>query len=180
MEGIALVVLDVQDGLLKVIGRSEELLKRCALAIESAALLGMKVIYTEQSPEKLQGTNKSLMEAGLSKGKAFSKKAFSAFGAEGFLDYLRKEGVEHILIAGLEMSVCVYQTITDALRLNFEVTLLSDCVGGRREEDAWAIVAYLQNSKCHRLPCETVFYSLMQTAEHLDFKPFINIVKKYS
>lgn len=180
MEGIALVVLDVQDSFLKAIGRSQELLKRCQFAIESANLLGIKLIYTEQNPEKLKGTNKSLLDVGLNQGKCFPKKAFSAFGSEGFLDYLRDEGIEHLLIAGLETSICVYQTITDALRFDFDVTMLSDCVEGRREEDSRAIVAYLQNSKCHRLPSETVFYSLMQTFEHPDCKVFIDIVKKYS
>lgn len=180
MNNLALLILDLQDSFLPVIPKSQELLNRCCFAIEAANLLGIKLIYTEQSPEKLKNTYEALINAGLSSATCFPKKTFSAFGAPGFVDYLKNNRIDHLLIAGIETSVCVYQTIMDALRNDFDVTMLSDCVSGRRESDSWAIVASLQQSPCHRLPSETVFYSLLQTAEHPQFKAFNNIVKKYS
>lgn len=180
MNGIGLIIVDAQDSFLKVIPKAQELVKRCSFAVECAHLLGIQMIYTEQNPEKLKGTNEGLLSVGLRTGKCFSKMTFSAFGAPGFVDYLKKEGIEHLLIGGIEASVCVYQTIMDALRHDFDVTMLSDCVGGRREEDSWAIVASLQGMQCHRLPSETIFFSLLQTADHPDFKGLSNLVKKYS
>ncbi|PWU05366.1 MAG: isochorismatase [Verrucomicrobia bacterium] len=180
MQGLALLIIDVQDSFLKVIPHSEELLKRCGFAIESANLFGIKTFYTEQYSEKLKETHTGLLEKGLNQCKCFKKNAFSAFGVEDFEDHLRKEGIEHLLIAGVETSICVYQTIMDALRLDFEVTMLSDCVAGRRENDSQAVTAYLQKTECHILPSETVFFSLFRTGQHPNFKQFNQIVKKYS
>lgn len=180
MNNLALLILDFQDAFLRRIPKSEEFLNRCCFAIEAANLLGLRIIYTEQSPEKLGSTDKSLVNVGLSGATCFAKKTFSAFGAPGLVDYLKGNGIEHLMIAGLETSICVYQTIMDALRNDFDVTILSDCISGRREDDSRAIIASLQNSPCHRLPCETIFYSLLQTAEHPQFKAFNDIVKKYS
>lgn len=180
MKDIALIVLDVQDTFLDVIPKGKELLRRCGFAVEAASLLGLELIYTEQYPDKLGGTNATLLAAGLGNARCFSKKTFSAFGALGFTDFLKEKDLEHILIAGLETSICVYQTIMDAMRNDLEVTMLSDCVAGRRDEDSYAIVGSLQNSGCHRLPSETIFYSMLQSAEDPRFKQFNDIVKKYS
>lgn len=180
MEDIALLVLDVQDAFLNVIPKKKELLSRSCFAIEAAKLLGIQLIYTEQSPDKLKGTNQNLLDAGLANAQCFQKNTFSAFGVPGFIDFLKEKDLSHLLIAGLETSVCVYQTIMDAMRYGLDVTMLSDCVAGRRDEDSYAIVASLQNSGCHRLPSETVFYSLLQTSADLRFKQFNDIVKKYS
>lgn len=180
MKDIALLILDMQDVFLDVIPKKKEILRRCCYAVEAAGLLGIQVIYTEQSPEKLKETNKELIDIGLANAKCFEKKTFSAFGAPGFIDFLKQKDLKHFLIAGLETSICVYQTITDAMRHGLDVTMLSDCVAGRRDEDSYAIVASLQNSECHRLPSETVFYSMLQTSEDPRFKQFNNLVKKYS
>lgn len=180
MKDIALLVLDVQDTFLNVILANKELLNRCCFAVEAANLLGIELIYTEQSPDKLKGTNVALLNSGLANARSFSKNTFSAFGAPGFTDFLKEKDIKHLLIAGLETSICVYQTIMDAMRHELDVTMLSDCVAGRRDEDSYAIVASLQSSSCHRLPSETVFYSLLETSEDPKFKQFNDIVKKYS
>lgn len=180
MKDIALLVLDVQDSLLEVIPKRNELLRRCCFAVEAANLLNVQLIYTEQCPDKLGTTNAALMAAGLANAQYFPKKTFSAFGAPGFADFLKDTHLKHILIVGLETSICVYQTIMDAIRNDLHVTVLSDCSSGRRNEDSRAIIAALQNSGCHHLPSETIFYSLLQTSEDPRFKQFNNIVKKYS
>src|SRR5262249_8288028 len=136
MKGIGLLILDMQGGFLKVIPKADELLKRCSFAIESCRLLGIKMIYTEHASEKLETTKEELLKVGLKDGKCFPKNSFSAMGVPGFMDYLKEEGIEHLLIGGIETSICVYQTVMDAIRYDIDVTMLSDCVGGRREEDS--------------------------------------------
>lgn len=180
MEDIALLILDVQDTLLNVIPKKNEVLNRCCFAVEASKLLGIQLIYTEQSPDKLKGTNQTLMDAGLSNAKHFQKKTFSAFGSPGFINFLKEKDIKHLLLAGLETSICVYQTIMDAMHHGLDITMLSDCIAGRRDEDSYAVIASLLHSNCHRLPSETIFYSLLQTSEDPRFKQFNNLVKKYS
>ena len=177
---MALVIVDVQATFLDLFKNGVGLLRRCAFAVEAAKLLGVELLYTEQYPEKLESIHPELKEVGLAGAKGFSKKSFSIFGAEGFKEYLEEREIRHLLIAGLETGICVYQSVLDGLKEGYDVTMLSDCVMGRRDEDSRAVIAALQKTECHRLPAETVFYSILRTAEDPRYKAFNEIVKKYS
>lgn len=180
MKDVALLILDMQDAFLERVPRKRELLKRCCFAIEASKLLGIKLIYTEQAPDRLKETNRALIDIGLSDAKFFQKKTFSAFGTLGFTEFIKENDINHLLVAGIETSICVYQTVMDAVFHDLDITVLSDCTAGRREEDSDAIIVSLQNLRCHRLPSETVFFSMLRTSEDPRFKQFSDIVKKYN
>lgn len=176
---VALLVLDMQAGFLKAVAEAEPLFRRVGFAIGAARLLGMQTFFTEQVPDKL-GTTDTFLTALAPGAKFFTKTAFSAFGAAGLLAHLRSSGIDHLLIAGIETPICVYQTATEALREEFDVTLLSDAVGGRRPADAAAALSALREAGAHILPSETVFYSILQDAADPRFKEFIQLVKTAS
>ncbi len=175
----AFLLVDVQTVFARVLPQYEELVRRCQFALESAALLKLPVYITEQVPEKLGATQPELTAAA-PEAKLFTKTAFSAIRAEGLLEEFQGRNVRHLLVGGLETPVCVYQTVMDALREGFQVTMLTDCIGCRREEDGKAIVDYLgrQNS-CHPLPSESVFYRLLGDAKAPDFRAYTGLVKKF-
>ena len=174
----AILVIDLQPVFLEVVEEGEALRQRCSLLLETAALTGMKTYLTEQVPEKLGGFDEKL-GAFAPSARHFTKSAFSAFGADGLEDAIRADGIEHLLIAGLETSVCVYQTGLDARRSGFAVTALTDCLSCRRPTDGeWALRS-LVDAGCHALPLETVFYALLQTAENPLFRDFSQLIRKY-
>ena len=174
----AVVVIDLQPVFLEMVATSEELRRRCALLLESAALTGMRIYLTEQVPEKLGPFDDELLALAPSASR-FAKSAFSAFGAEGFEEALRTNGVEHLLMAGVETSICVYQTALDARRSGFAVTTLTDCVSCRRPVDGeWALRS-LRDAGCHALPIETVFYSLLGTADNPLFRDFSKLIRRF-
>ena len=174
----ALALVDLQPVFLDMMTDGENLRRRCSLLLEAAALTGMKVHLTEQVPDKLGGFDERLT-AMAEPTTCFPKATFSAFGAVGFEDALRSDGTEHLLVGGVETSICVYQTALDALRAGFEVTILTDCVSCRREADGVSALRALRESGCHALPLETVFYSMIQTAEHPLFRDFSKLIRKY-
>lgn len=47
-----------------------------------------------------------------------------------FIDCLRSEGVSHLYVGGLATDYCVKETVLDALKKGFAVTLLTDAVRG--------------------------------------------------
>lgn len=176
---VALLVLDMQAGFLKAVANGDLLLRRTAFAVEAAHLLGISVVFTEQVPEKLGATEESLL-ALCPQAKVFAKTAFSAFGAQGLKAHLREVGAEHLLIAGIETPICVYQSATEALREDFDVTLLSDVIGCRRPEDGAVALEALRQSGAHVLPAETVFYSILADAADPRFREFTKLVKSAS
>jgi nicotinamidase-related amidase len=127
--GIALLVVDVQPTFLKAMPEGEACLRRCVLAASAAKLLGVPVLFTEQVPAKLGPTHPDLLLASGEGRAVFGKTAFSAFGAPGLVEAFGKMQVSQLLICGLEIPVCVYQTAMDALREGMGVTILSDAVG---------------------------------------------------
>lgn len=164
----------MQEGFLRAIPGRDALVARVAFAVRAARLLGWPVRFSEQVPEKLGTT---IPELEPSSEEVFAKTAFSAFGAAGLGDTLRAASIHHLLLAGIETPICVYQTAVEALRRDFDVTILTDAVGARRPNDAAAALIELRSAGCHAVPAETVFYSLLGDAQHAAFKAFTQLVK---
>jgi nicotinamidase-related amidase len=179
LEAVALLVVDMQSPFLGTIGDAPDVTRRCAFAVQAARAFGIRVYFTEQVPEKLGPTLPEL-KALAPDGRVFPKNSFSALGAPGLLEQLRRAGVYHLLICGIETPICIYQTALHAQDSDFDVTVLSDAVGGRRPNDCRAILESLAAASCHVLPSETVFYSMLGNSGHRAFPALTELVKHYA
>ena len=174
-----LLCIDMQPVFLTAIPDSQHLQRRCTFTLEAAAGLKLPVLFTEQVPAKLGRTAKDLL-AVCEQPEAMGKDSFSAFGDGEISSYLKTSSAKHLLLCGIETSICVYQTARDALKAGYQVTVLSDCVGARRASDASTILTHLAQTGCAVLPSETVFYALLQNTRHPFFRDYTALVKKYS
>ena len=174
---LGLLVIDLQDGFLKAIPQREPLIRRCCFAVQAAELLGVAVAATEQLPAKLGGTTAALADCWGANTPVFEKSAFSALEADGLARWIEANQLDHLLLAGIETSICVYQTALQALSQEIGVTLLSDCIAERRPEDRSAVLQQLLAMDAHILPSETIFYSLLGDAGHPQFREFTRLVK---
>ena len=174
---LGFLLIDFQEKFLQVMPDREILIKRTCFALKAAELLGISVGATEQLPEKLGDTTTDLSKFWNSKTHIFKKNTFSALDAGGISRWLEAEQIDHLLIAGIESSVCVYQTAVHALSLDLGVTILSDCISERRIEDRSPVLKQLLTMQAHVLPCETVFYSLLGSTMHPKFREFTQLVK---
>ncbi|MGA3008161.1 MAG: isochorismatase family protein [Opitutaceae bacterium] len=180
IDGALLLCVDLQPVFIDMIQDGPRVSRRCAFAIEAARGLGLRTAFTEQAPQKLGGTAPELLALAGKKSPVFGKKTFSASDDDGIRDALRSLDVEHLILCGLETPVCIYQTALTAMDHQLQVTLLSDCLGARRPDDAAVCIAALTRLGVHVLPAETVFYALLHDTEHLFFKGFTTLVKKYA
>lgn len=177
----ALLVLDLQKIFLGGIGEADSIVKRTSLAIKAAELFKLPVMVSEQIPEKLGGTIETVKSVLPADTHIFPKESFAVTGSEEFMSVLHGMGVEHVLIAGIETAVCVYQTVLALHREGYGVTILSDCVGGRRPADSQTALLFLGGvDGVQVLPSETVFYSMLGTSSHPDFRAFTQLVKTYA
>ncbi|WP_162024969.1 MULTISPECIES: isochorismatase family protein [unclassified Lentimonas] len=177
---LGLLLIDFQDPFLNAMPDRERLLKRTSFAVEAASLLGCSIALTEQLPEKLGNTTAELKQILPEHTPVFDKSAFSAMEAEGLNRWIESNQIDHLLLIGIETSICIYQTAIQALGDNVGVTLLSDCISERRCEDREPVLKQLLSMDAHVLPSETIFYSLIGSAEHPQFREFTQIVKRYS
>lgn len=176
-----LLCLDLQPVFLKAVARGDAVLRRCQFAVAAAGGLGLRVAFTEQVPAKLGSTDASLL-ALVAGPEVHAKDTFSALAAgSASRDALMGgEQAGHIVLCGVETPVCVYQTALDALGAGSAVTVLSDCVGARREDDAAVCLGALARAGARVLPAETFFYSILGRASHPFFRDFTSLVKTYA
>lgn len=177
---LGLLLIDFQDTFLQAIPNREQLLRRTCFAIEAANLLDCSIIVTEQLPEKLGNTTACIHEILPDATPVVSKTSFSALEAEGLDDWIKENQIDHLLLLGIETSICIYQTAVQSLSEELGTTLLSDCIGERRPADREPALRQLLAMNAHVLPAETVFYSLLGRAEHPHFREFTKLVKKYT
>jgi Amidases related to nicotinamidase len=176
---LLLLCLDLQPVFLKAMQSPDALQRRCAFAVQAAAGLGIDILFTEQVPEKLGPTAPELLSL-LPAPVVLPKTTFSAFGDSAIRTAIESRPTEHLLLCGLETPVCVYQTTLDARAAGLEVTLLSDCLGARRPDDARVCLDALTRAGAHLLPSETVFYSLLRDVHHPFFRAFTQLVKQHA
>jgi len=176
--GLALLVVDVQTAFLPAMSQGERCLRRCELAVKAARLLGLPIFFTEQVPHKLGPTHPDLLQSAGETAQFFAKTSFSAWAVEGLVQACEAQGIEHLLICGLEGPVCVYQSALQAQQALGGVTILADAVTERRPEDTAVCWATLRSAGVQVLPTETVFYALVGGAQHPQFKAFTDLIKR--
>jgi len=114
----ALVVVDVQDRLWPAMDRKEALLQNVLRLTKGAGVLGIPITVTEQYRKGL-GATVAELAATVPGFSPLEKLAFSACGADGFIEGLRSQQVRDVMLCGIEAHVCVSQTCLDLLSEGF-------------------------------------------------------------
>lgn len=173
-------MIDVQAPFLKSLQNPEALLQRCRFTVEAAQLLEIPVYYTTQLEAKLGPLVPELTDLSPT-APVIDKMHFSCMGCMDFSQQLAADNIQHVLICGLEIAVCVYQTTLDLLAADYSVTLLRDALDGRRPADSETVMRYLENrTQAHILPTESVFYSLVRHSAHPAMRAYTRLVKEYN
>ncbi len=179
MQHLGFLVLDMQERLLSQIPQHDLLLDRVAGMLEIASCLDIPTGVCEQVPEKLGLTHPTIRNACAETAVFFEKKGFSALSASGMDTWLSGHQIQHLLIAGIETPICVYQSVLDAVHKQLDCTVLSDCVGEARSMDRDPVLQQFIAMEVPVLPAETIIYSLLGSAQHPKFSEVNQIVKRH-
>jgi acyl-CoA reductase-like NAD-dependent aldehyde dehydrogenase/nicotinamidase-related amidase len=88
------------------------------------------------------------------------KRFFSAFGDARLDPWLRRRGVEHLLVAGVYLQSCVRSTVLDAYERGYEVTVVEDAVGTTEPLHAELTRSYLAERAASFQPAAGVLADL--------------------
>jgi nicotinamidase/pyrazinamidase len=72
--------------------------------------------------------DQSKLDRVLDKGQSPRSQGYSSFDGSGLADVLREKGVHRVFVTGLTTDYCVKNTVLDALREGFEVTVVVDAI----------------------------------------------------
>lgn len=129
----ALVVIDVQIGLMEEVHGSVEVLATINQLLEQARRSRTPVIYVQHDGPK--GDN---LEAGTPtwhihpaiaphEGEVIvNKRASDAFHATRLQEVLAERGIKHLVVTGAQTNWCVNATVCRAIYVGYDVTLVSD------------------------------------------------------
>jgi len=172
----ALVVIDVQEKLSRVMYEKDKLFQNLQKLIKGLKLLDIPIVVTEQNPNGLGPTVPDIAPL-LSDVKPITKFSFSCCGEEQFTSEIDRLGRKQILLAGIETHVCVYQTAIDLIKAGYEVHAVVDCVSSRTIENKNLAIDKMKSEGARLTGVEIVLFELLRTAKHPKFKEMSQIVK---
>jgi nicotinamidase-related amidase len=176
IDNTALLIIDVQEKLFRVINGKELLLENLQKIISGARALGIPILVTEQNPAGLGGTLSEL-KALLADIQPVSKFSFSCCGDERCMEELASLKRTQLLLAGIETHICVYQTALDLLEQGYEVEVLADCVGSRTDENKKLGLEKMKQAGAQITAVEIALFELQRVAKGDAFKELSKLVK---
>ncbi len=176
-EKVALVIVDFQEAFRSPINDFAQIASRISIVVRGFQILNLPIVITEQYPKGLGRTAEEILFLMPQEFEFIEKSAFSSCGADSFMDKLTATGANQIVLCGLEAHVCVNQTAHDLLNENYEVHLLTDCVGSRFTQDKETALKKMQASGVVPSSVEMALFELMRDSRHEQFKEIQNLIK---
>ncbi|WP_217589575.1 hydrolase [Lentibacillus saliphilus] len=170
------VLIDVQGKLARIVHESEAVIDSLKKLIKGLRILDVPIIWLEQYPQGLGATVEEIADEldGIS---PIEKTTFSACKNEAFMRELKATDRKHVLIAGIEAHVCVYQTAKDLNRLEYDVHLVKDAVSSRTPFNKQIGIEAMEEAGITGTSVEMALYELMGEAGTDTFKRILQIIK---
>ncbi|MBV9231898.1 MAG: cysteine hydrolase [Chloroflexi bacterium] len=146
---MALLVMDVQEGIVNRFAQTDDFLKRISIAIDAARAASVPVIYVRvafrQGYPEISPNNKSFsaikqQQASIMMTREIhpaiapqptdivvTKLRVSAFTGSDLEVVLRAQGISHLVLCGIATSGVVLSTLREAADKDYQLTVLSDC-----------------------------------------------------
>lgn len=172
-----LVVVDVQDTLLKYVQDWERVLETIKKTVQIANIFGIPVIFTEQYPKGLGFTNGSLKAQAKEWHPVEKGVHFSCCKEPEFMDRLSALSKKQVAICGIEAHVCVNQTCHELLEKGFDVYVISDGCSSRSKLDYEIGLRSMERAGAEISCMERFLFEAARKAGSPEFKEAQQLIK---
>lgn len=174
-----LVVVDVQERLAAAMPPDDRarILHNLGILVETARLLEVPVLATEQYPRGLGPTEPEIASRLPAGAAVLEKTSFSCCGAEGFTACLDAAARPQVVLSGMEAHVCVLQTAFDLRDRGFQVFVVADAVCSRDPRNHTNALARLRQGGVAVPSTESVVFEWLGNARHPQFKAVSALLK---
>jgi nicotinamidase-related amidase len=171
-----LVIVDMQTKLSSVMtDHIADVVKNCTILLQSATLLEIPTIFTEQYPKGLGHTVPELSQYMAGK-KAVEKTAFSCCGEPAFNRQLLGDH-QQVILAGMEAHICLLQTALDLLAQGKTVFVLEDAVISRNPENKRNALNRMRDAGVIISNTESLVFEWLGLAEGDAFKKISHLIR---
>lgn len=171
-----LLVVDIQDKLVRAMHAREELVLRAQQLVQGARVLDVPILCTEQNPKGL-GPTVPEIAAHMPAVQPISKFSFGCCACEDFMRALQATARRNVLIAGIETHVCVYQTALELIAKSYRVEVVADACSSRTVQNKQTGLEKMREAGAAVTSVETALFELLKVAEGPLFKQILSIVK---
>lgn len=172
----ALVVIDPQEKLVRMIHNREEVVAAVSRLLRFASIFRLPVILTEHYPQGLGYTVDEVKEC-LPSYRPIVKRIFSCFGVPEFSEAVKETDRRRLLVCGIETHICVCQTVLDALHRGYLVQVISDATGTRKPQDHAVALERMRRAGATVTTSEALIYEVTYRADGDEFKQVLDLVK---
>ena len=175
-ENTGLLIIDVQEKLMEVMGRKEGIMQNIIKLLHLSELFKLPLILTEQYPRWLGPTLKEIQDL-LPDYDPITKMHFNCCDVDAFNERLEGERLQNVIVTGVESHICVFQTCACLLQRGYAVHVPQDAVDSRTD-DNWRVgLELLREAGAFITSTETVIYQIMGKAGTKEFKKMLKILK---
>jgi len=182
----ALVVIDVQEKLMNVMPRRDDLVGALQRLIGAARILQIPSILTAQYVKGLGpvcaeiiGGPRSVVAADATERvppSIIDKLTFSCCGSEDFLRTVKDLRRQRLILCGIEAHVCIQQTAIDLMK-DYFVYVCADAIGSRHDSDLTVAVERLRDCGAVITTVESAVFELLRQAGTAQFKQILPLFK---
>lgn len=153
----------------------QQVVKNCAVLLQSASLLEIPSIYTEQYPKGLGSTVPALLEL-LQPNQRVEKTVFSCAKEPTFNRKLTSDRPQ-IILAGMEAHICILQTALDLQNSGHQVFVVEDAVISRNPHHKANALQRLRSAGVIISNTESVVFEWLGAAEGDHFKAISKLIR---
>lgn len=169
-------LIDVQGKLASLMHEREALYRQLQIFLQGTRILDIPVLWLEQYPKGLGPTVPEIASL-LVDLQPIAKTSFSAFGDPTFHEALTQSGRRHVVVAGIEAHVCVYQTARDLLAEGYSVDVVQDAVSSRTQANRDAGLARMTRLGAGMTTVEMQLFDWLREAGSPQFKEISRLVR---
>ncbi len=169
-----ILMIDMQEKLVNATNAQVEP-QNAQKLLAAANILELPIITTEQYPMGLGSTIEPL-QTFLSEN-AFEKTAFSAMKEDAILRAVANLKRKQVILFGIELHICVYQTAMELLEKGYEVFIVKNACKSRSEYNFEAGLELLKSKGSNITTLEILLFELLQSSKHPNFKEIQALIK---
>lgn len=171
------VIIDVQTRLATAMPADamQAVVKNCSILAQTAAMLGVTMIVTEQYPQGLGHTVPEL-SALMPNIHAVEKMTFSCLAESRFTRQLTRDHSQ-VIFAGMEAHICVLQSALDLVAAGKQVFVVEDAVISRNPANKANALARMRDAGCVITNTESVVFEWLGAAEGEVFKTVSKLIR---
>ncbi|MDH5297629.1 MAG: isochorismatase family protein [Desulfobulbaceae bacterium] len=174
----ALMVVDIQENLMRVIDNRDQVARNSALLAKAAAVLKIPVIATTQYVARI-GPLLPEVTAELAGVEPLDKVEFDCFGNQVIAEAVRGLGptVDTLVVCGVETHICIYQTVVGALMAGYRVWVPADGVSSRLAGNKVSGLDRIRQVGGVVANTEMIIYDWLRKAGTPEFKALLPFLK---